>query len=344
MTPLRPVLTNVAGGGTLTRAEAAGAMGVLLRGEAAPEETAGLLLGLAARGETVDELTGFAEAMRAAAVHVALEDPDAVDLCGTGGDLSQSFNISTAAAFVVAGAGVTVAKHGNRSVSSLTGSADVLEALGVRVDLGKDGVEFCVARTGLAFLFAPLFHPALRHVMPVRRALGVRTAFNLLGPLCNPAGVRRQLVGCFSEAAAERVAGILAGLGATRALAVWATDGLDEVSPGAPTRLFPVVDGVAGPSETVAPEAFGLPRHPAAALRGGSAAENAAVLVRVLAGERGAHRDAVLLNAAHGLVVAGRFSSAPDALAAAAESIDAGRAKARLAALVAASHAAPATR
>ena len=344
MTPLRPVLTKVAAGEPLTRAEAAGAMGTLLRGEAAPEETAGLLVGLAARGETVDELTGFAEAMRAAAVQVSLEDPEAVDLCGTGGDLSQSFNISTAAAFVVAGAGVTVAKHGNRSVSSLTGSADVLEALGVRVDLGKEGVEFCVARTGLAFLFAPLFHPALRHVMPVRRTLGVRTAFNLLGPLCNPAGVRRQLVGCFSERSAERVAGILAGLGATRAYAVWATDGLDEVSPGAETRRFPVVDGEAGPSDLFAPESLGLPRHRAADLRGGSATENAAVLVRVLGGDRGPHRDAVLLNAAHGLVVAGRHAALADALAAAAESIDSGRAAAKLSALVDASHAAPPAR
>lgn len=338
---MKALLTTIAGGGTLTQDESARAMHLLMRGEATPEETAGLLVGLAARGETVDELAGFAETMRAYAVRVVLEDPDAIDLCGTGGDLSGTFNISTAAAFVCAGAGATVAKHGNRSVSSLTGSADVLEALGVRVSLGKAGVEYCVAKTGIAFLFAPLFHPALRHVMPVRRALGVRTAFNLLGPLCNPAGVRRQVVGCFSLGAAEKVAGILARLGAVRALAVHAADGLDEVSPAGETALFPVENGARAPAETFVPETLGVARTDLGAIRGGTAADNAAILLAVLRGERGAPRDAVMLNAAHALRVAGRHDALPDAFAAAAESIDAGRALAKLHALVDASHAAP---
>ena len=339
--PLRPFLTRIAGGGELSRAEAADVMGVLLRGEALPEETAGLLVGLAARGETVDELTGFAEAMRAFAVPVACDDPDAVDLCGTGGDLSNTFNVSTAASFVVAGAGVTVAKHGNRSVSSLTGSADVLEALGVAVGLGRAGVEFCLREAGLAFLFAPNFHPALRHVMPVRRTLGVRTAFNLLGPLCNPAGVRRQLVGCFRDSAARKVAGILAGLGAERALAVWAVDGLDEASPADVTRLYPVDRGHVLHAASIAPETFGLPRHSLDAIRGGTAADNAAMLRAVLDGQPGAPRDAVLMNAALGLYVSGRFDEPTEAFALAEEALDTGRARQKLDDLVAASHAAP---
>lgn len=339
--PLRPYLTRIAGGDELTRAEAAEVMGVLLRGEASPEETAGLLVGLASRGETVDELTGFAEAMRAYAVSVDCPDPDAVDLCGTGGDLSHTFNVSTAASFVVAGAGVTVAKHGNRSVSSLTGSADVLEALGVQVGLGKAGVEFCLRETGLAFLFAPNFHPALRHVMPVRRALGVRTAFNLLGPLCNPAGVRRQLVGCFRDSAARKVAGILAGLGTERALAVWAVDGLDEASPADVTRMYPVDGSRTLHATSIAPETFGLPRHSLEDIRGGSATDNAQIIRNVLDGRLGAPRDAVLMNAALGLFVSGRHDDPADAFAAAVESVDTGRAKAKLADLVAASCAAP---
>ena len=339
MTPLRPFLTTVAGGGTLARADAATAMAVLMRGEASPEEMAGLLVGMAGRGETVDELTGFAETMRAFATPVRVDDPDAIDVCGTGGDLSGTFNVSTATAFVVAGAGVTVAKHGNRSVSSLTGSADVLEALGVNVNLGAAGVEACIAKTGIGFLFAPLFHPALRPVMPVRRALGVRTAFNVLGPLCNPAGVRRQVVGCFSAATAEKVAGILAALGATRALAL-SSDGLDEATLAGETAVFPVERGATTARETVTPADFGLATAPLAAIRGGSATDNARMLLDVLSGTPGAPLDAVLLNAALALRVAGRHDDAPEAaLAAARESVASGAARARLTALVAASNA-----
>ncbi len=339
MTPLRPFLTTVAGGGTLARADAAAAMAVLMRGEASADEMAGLLVGMAARGETVDEFTGFAETMRAFATPVRVDDPDAIDVCGTGGDLSGTFNVSTATAFVVAGAGVTVAKHGNRSVSSLTGSADVLEALGVNVNLGAAGVEACIAKTGIGFLFAPLFHPALRPVMPVRRALGVRTAFNVLGPLCNPAGVRRQVVGCFSAATAEKVAAILAALGATRALAL-SSDGLDEATLAGDTAVFPVERGATTARETVVPADFGLAtRHPSTPSAAAAPTDNARMLLDVLSGTPGAPLDAVLLNAALALRVAGRHDAPEAALAAARESVASGAARARLTALVTASNA-----
>jgi len=292
---------------------------------------------MAARGETVAELTGFAETMRAFAVPVHVDDPDALDVCGTGGDLSGTFNVSTCTAFVVAGAGVTVAKHGNRSVSSLTGSADVLEALGVNVNLRARGVEYCIAKTGIGFLFAPLFHPALRHVMPVRRALGVRTAFNVLGPLCNPAGVRRQVVGAFQTRVAATIAGILAGLGSRRALALSA-DGLDEASLAGPTHLFPVEEGAEQPAYTLSAEQAGLPAAPLDALRGGEADDNARLLLAVLGGIPGPRRDAVLLNTALALQVAGRASSLIEGVALARESLDSGRAYERLKALVEASH------
>ena len=332
MTPLRPSLTTVAGGGTLTRTDAAEAMAVMMRGAALPEEMAALLVGMAARGETIDELTGFAETMRAFATPVRVDDPDAIDVCGTGGDLSGTFNVSTATAFVVAGAGVTVAKHGNRSVSSLTGSADVLEALGVAVNLGAAEVEACVAKTGIGFLFAPLFHPALHPVMPVRRTLGVRTAFNVLGPLCNPAGVRRQVVGCFSAPTAEKVAGILAALGATRAVAL-SSDGLDEATLAGPTLVCPVEDGAVQTATSLTPDDVGLARAPIEAIRGGTAVDNARMLRDVLDGVPGPPLDAVLLNSALALRVAGRYESLDDALAAARESVASGAARARLAAL-----------
>ncbi|HMB90605.1 MAG TPA: anthranilate phosphoribosyltransferase, partial [Rhodothermales bacterium] len=211
---MKRFLHILADGETLTQPQAEEAMHLMMQGAAAPEEVAGLLMGLRSRGETLPELVGFTKVMREYAVPVECDDPDAIDLCGTGGDSSGTFNISTAAAFVCAGAGVTVAKHGNRSVSSKCGSADVLDALGVNIELKKEGVERCLDQAGIAFIFAPFFHPAMRFVMPVRKALAVRTFFNILGPLCNPAGVRRQLVGAFTVPIAERMAGILAELDA----------------------------------------------------------------------------------------------------------------------------------
>jgi anthranilate phosphoribosyltransferase len=334
-------LTILAGGGRLSREQAEQAMHLLLRGEATAEQTAGFLMGLRSRGETIDELAGFTRIMREYAVKVVSSDDDAIDLCGTGGDRSGTFNISTAAAFVCAGAGVTVAKHGNRSISSTCGSADVLAALGVSIDLGKEGVEFCLREAGIAFLFAPLFHPALKHVMPIRRALGVRTFFNILGPLCNPAGVRRQLVGAFSAEVAHTMAAILARLGAVHVAAVHADDGLDEVSISGPTTLHEVRDGILSSPARVTPEANGLPPAPRDALRGGTAEDNAGLLRRVLAGETGPRRDVVLLNAAYALRTSGRFGSVEEALEAALQSIDSGAARRKLDALAEASRQAP---
>ena len=350
---MKAFLKIIAARQSLTQAQAEEAMHAMMRGDASPEETAGLLMGLRARGETLDELTGFTRVMRAYAVPVAVDDPDALDIVGTGGDGSGTFNISTAAAFVCAGAGVTVAKHGNRSVSSKCGSADVLAELGVRAELGKEGVEYCLREAGLAFLFAPYFHPALRHVMPVRRALGVRTFFNILGPLCNPAGVRRYLVGAFHEDVARMMAGILGRLGAKRALTVHAEDGLDELSIAAPTTLFehrapetehraPETGEAAGITRRrVTPEAHGLRRAPLATLAGGDARENAALIRDVLAGRPGPRRDVVLLNAAYGLLASGRFEDLDACFEAARASIDTGAAQARLDALIDVSNQAP---
>ncbi|SHK19583.1 anthranilate phosphoribosyltransferase [Rhodothermus profundi] len=333
---MQPYLTALAEGRTLTQEEAEAAMHQMMRGEASPEQIAGLLMGLRARGETLDELVGFTRVMRQYAVPVRVDDPCAIDLCGTGGDRSGTFNISTAAAFVCAGAGVTVVKHGNRSVSSQAGSADVLEALGVAIDLGPEGVERCLEEVGIAFAFAPRFHPAMRHVMPVRRALGVRTFFNILGPLCNPAGVRRQLVGAFRPDVAATMAAILARLGAEHVVAVHAEDGLDELSLAAPTVTYEYRKGDEAPrSGRVAPEMLGLSRAPLEQLRGGDASTNARLLRRVLDGETGPHRDVVLLNAAYALYVSGRFGDDLQAcLEAARESIDRGAARNRLEQLI----------
>jgi anthranilate phosphoribosyltransferase len=326
-------------GGTLSETQAADAMRLLLGGDALPEETAGFLMGLRARGETLDELVGFTRVMREAAIAVELDDPHAIDLCGTGGDFSGTFNISTTVAFVCAGAGVTVAKHGNRSVSSQAGSADVLEALGVNTELRKEGVEACLRKTGIAFLFAPFFHPAMRHVMPVRRALGVRTFFNILGPLCNPAGVRRQLIGAFSIEVARQMAEILSRLDAEFAATVHADDGLDEISLATATNVFHARSGEdAVHSERIVPEAFGLARADLDAVRGGNAEVNADILRRVLTGESGPRRDIVLLNAAFGLFVSGKVTTLEEGLQTAAVAIDSGAAREKLEALIEISH------
>lgn len=336
---MRSFLTQIATGGTLSREDAAEAMHLLMRGEASPEALGALLVGLAARGETVDELVGFTEVMRSYAVHANLH-PEAIDLCGTGGDRTGTFNISTAASLVVAGTGIPVAKHGNRSVSSLAGSADVLEALGVQVTLGKEGVEQVFAETGIAFLFAPYFHPALKHVMPVRRSLGVRTFFNLLGPLCNPARVKRQLVGAFSLDAARMMASILAETGTTHALVVHAQDGLDEFSTATYTHVFEVRPNAVS-ERLFHPADAGLPTFPLEALKGGTAEDNAELLRALLDGQPGPIRTAVVLNAAHALLVSGKTSSLDEALALCAESLDSGSARDVLHRLTAASARAP---
>jgi anthranilate phosphoribosyltransferase len=332
------LLTRLAEHEPLSRAQAYRAMQIMLSGEATAEQIAAFLLGLRSRGETAEELTGLTEAMREVAVQVDAP-PRAVDIVGTGGDRSGSFNISTATAFVCAGAGAIVAKHGNRSVSSKCGSADVLEVLGVKTELGKQGVEHCLQTAGIAFIFAPYFHPTLKHVMPVRRALGVRTCFNILGPLCNPAGVKRHLIGAFSSEVAEIMAQILINLGSEHVFCVHAHDGLDELSLSGPTTVYSATS--AAPtlvSTEVVPADFGLSEAPLSNIIGGNANENAEILLGVLRGETGPKQDIVLLNAGFALVAAGKAASATLGIELARQSIASGNALESLERLVAASN------
>lgn len=339
------LLTKLAEQQTLSREEASLAMELMLQGNASSEEIAGFLVGLRARGETSEELTGLAATMRNFAVPV-VAPPHAVDIVGTGGDRSGSFNISTATAFVCRGAGATVAKHGNRSVSSLCGSADVLEALGVKTKLGKQGVEYCLDQAGMAFIFAPYFHPSLKYVMPVRKALGVRTCFNILGPLCNPAGVKRHLIGAFSKEIAAEMARILVNLGSERVFCVHAEDGLDEISISGPTHVF-WSETTSGTSESaikerlVVPEEFGFERSPLSSIIGGDLNENANILLRVLNNEKGPKKDIVALNAGFALVAAGVADSIENGISKAKMSIESGAALLALEQLKTASQSAP---
>lgn len=334
----KDALGAVAGGRTLTRAEAEGAMSSVMSGEATPAQLGALLAALAVRGETVDEIAGFAAGLRSAAVPVRIPD-GAIDTCGTGGDRSHSFNISTVAAIVAAAAGARVAKHGNRAASSACGSADVLEALGVKIELGPDAVARCVEEVGLGFMFAPRFHPAMRHAAPVRREIGIRTIFNVLGPLANPAGVRRQLLGVPSAGLGERMVEVLRELGAERALVVHSADGLDEISPSGPTRTWELRDGAIREGE-ITPEGAGLGRAPRDSVRGGDSAMNAGIARRVLAGASAeGPRTAVLLNAGAACYVAGLASDIRGGVALAATAIDGGAAAATLARWVSCSQA-----
>jgi len=330
-------LQRVRGGEGLSRAEARVLMESVLRGEATDAEIAALLVALRERGETVDELVGFAEAMRAHArpVFGAVPRPAGplLDTCGTGGDGAGTFNISTAAAFVAAGAGARVAKHGNRSLSSRCGSADVLEALGVNLLAEPDRVAAAITEVGIGFLFAPAFHTAMKHAQKARRELKVRTVFNLLGPLTNPAGVDAQVLGVYDARWLEPVATTLRDLGVRRAFVLHSRDGLDEASLSAQTEVAEVRDGAVHRS-TITPEHFGLPRAPREALAGGDAETNRRILEGVLAGERDARRDAVLMNAALALVAAERATDFREGVRLAAEAIDSGTARARLQALV----------
>jgi anthranilate phosphoribosyltransferase len=321
----REALGIVVSGRSLTREEAEAAMTSVMAGEATPAQLGALLAALNVRGEAPDEIAGFASAMRAHAVHVETSD-GAIDVVGTGGDRSNSINLSTLASLVAAGAGARVAKHGNRAASSACGSADVLEALGVKIDLGPDGVARCIDEAGIGFMFAPRFHPAMRHAGPVRREIGIRTAFNLLGPLANPAGVRRYLLGVPSVALGETMARALVELGAERALVVYGTDGLDEISPSAETRTWEVTpSGVQDGSIT--PEDLGLARATRAEITGGDPPTNAGIARRVLDGEPGGARTAVLMNAAAACYVAGLAGSVREGLDVASRAIDGGKAR-----------------
>jgi len=338
---MKSLLTKLAEHSPLNRTDTARAMTLMLSGEATSEEIAAFLLGLRSRGETLEELIGLTETMRAFAVEVDAPE-DALDIVGTGGDRSGSFNISSTTAFVCAGAGATVAKHGSRSVSSLCGSADVLSQLGVQTELGKEGVEYCLRRAEMAFIFAPYFHPALKHVMPVRRALGVRTCFNILGPLCNPARVSRQLVGAFSREVASMMAQIFKALGSEFTVCVHAHDGLDELSISGPTTVFTVAPGLDQiQEEVISPTDYGLSLADHDSIKGGDAEENARIIRAILAGESGPRKDIVALNAAFALKCGGQVETVEAGLNAAFEALDSGRARHALEKLVEFSQQAP---
>jgi anthranilate phosphoribosyltransferase len=327
----------------LSREEAREAMAEVLAGGATGPQIGALLVGLQMKGETVDEIVGFAEAIRAAATPLPVRDSaldvsgterDALlDTCGTGGDASGTFNISTATALVVAGAGVKVAKHGNRSVTSKCGSADVVEALGVKLDLAPERLAECLQTVGIAFLYAPAMHSAMKHVQPARRELKLRTVFNLLGPLTNPANASCQVVGVYSEALVEKLAEALLRLGLKRALVVHGCDGLDEITLSGPTKVAELRDGAVRTYE-IAPEQFGLQRAPLSSLEGGDAGQNAGIIRQILDGERTPKRDVVLLNAAAALVASGQSLTIGEALPVAAYAIDSGHARGRLQLLI----------
>ncbi|HET9077272.1 MAG TPA: anthranilate phosphoribosyltransferase [Acidimicrobiales bacterium] len=343
------VLTQLAAGSNLGAAEAGAAMSEVLEGNATPAQIAAFVFGLRCKGETVEEMTGLVAAMIAASERVPV-GPDLagrlVDTCGTGGDRSGTINVSTIAALVVAAAGVPVCKHGGRAASSRAGSADVLEELGVVIDLGPAGVARCIAETGIGFCFAPRYHPAMRHAIPIRRELGVPTAFNFLGPLANPARVRRQVVGVGDPAMAPRMVRVLAAGGAEHVLVVHGADGLDELSTTGPSTVHEFrrepghPDGGVFSVSEIDPGRFGLPRAQLPDLRGGDAATNAELSRRVLAGVAGPHRDIVVLNAAAGLVVGDRCADLAEGMAVAEAVIDDGRAAGCLERLVSVSQAA----
>lgn len=325
MEQFKDILEKLAEGEDLTQAEAHFALEHIVSGEVSNERTAAFLFGMRAKGETVQELTAFVKVMREAAVKVNVDVTGAVDLCGTGGDNANTFNISTAAMFVVAGAGVPVLKHGNRSVSSKSGSADVLEALGVVATLRKEGVEKVFEATGQAFMFAPFFHPAMKYVMPARKALAIRTFFNVLGPLLNPARVRRQMIGAFSKEVARTVAHILANLDTEFAYTVNAHDGLDELSLAAQSEVFELKQRFASESITFDPRSLGFDWVALDELRGGDAEHNAGIIRNILDDKAEApQRDVVLLNAAFGIHASGKAEHLEEARDMAVESVKSG--------------------
>ena len=340
MTGFAPLLSKSRRGEALTRAEMRCAMDLLLENAVGEDEIAAFLLALKARGETVEEIVAAAEAMRARALSV-VAPPGAIDTCGTGGDGADTYNVSTAAALIVAGCGVPVAKHGNRSASSRSGSSDVLAALGVNLDAAPATIARCIAEAKIGFMFAAYHHRAVAHVAAVRRKLGVRTMFNVLGPLANPAGARRQLMGVYDRALTAPLAAALGRLGAEHAWVVCGADGLDELTTTGPSFVSETRGGVER-SFTLTPEDAGLSRAASADLKGGDPAHNAAALRRLLAGERGPYRDIAVLNAAASLIVAGVSSTLIDGAARAANAIDEGAAKAALDRLVAISNERPA--
>jgi len=337
MDDLKSIIGKVATGATLTREEAVAAFDSMMSGEATPSQMGGLLMALRVRGETVEEITGAVSAMRSKMLRVSAP-ADAVDIVGTGGDGSGSVNVSSCASFIVAGAGVPVAKHGNRALSSRSGAADVLASLGVRIDLKPEQVGRCVREAGIGFMFAPAHHPAMKNVGPTRVELATRTIFNLLGPLSNPAGVKRQMVGVFSRQWVKPIAQVLRNLGAESVWVVHGSDGLDEITLTGPTFVA-ALEKAEIRSFEVTPEEAGLPRCGSEALKGGDAAANAVALQSVLDGMPSPYRDVALFNAAAALIVSGRANTLKEAVAIGEKSLDSGAAAARLKKLIAVSNA-----
>ena len=334
----KALIAKVATSASLTRAEAATAFDRMMSGDATPSQMGALLMALRVRGETVDEITGAVTTMRAKMLGVKAP-ADAVDIVGTGGDASGSYNISTCASFILAGAGVPVAKHGNRALSSKSGAADVLQALGVKIDLTAEQVAKCIAEAGIGFMFAPGHHPAMKNVGPTRVELGTRTIFNLLGPLSNPASVKRQMIGTFSRQWLEPMAQVLKNLGSESIWVVHGSDGLDEITTSGPTSVAELKNGEIRTLE-ITPEDAGLARAKPEALRGGDANANAAALLDVLKGKKGPYRDVSVLNAAAALIVAGKAKDLKEGAALAAHAIDSGEAEGRLDRLIGVSNAA----
>jgi anthranilate phosphoribosyltransferase len=326
---IQQTLTRLLDGHDLTRDEARGTMAVIMAGEATDAQIAGFLVALRAKGETADEIAGCAEAMREHVLRVNPARTDLVDVVGTGGDGANTYNISTAAALVAAAAGAAVAKHGNRAASSQTGAADVLEALGFRLELPPERIERSIDELGFGFLFAQAHHPAMRHAAPVRRELATRTVFNVLGPLTNPAGARSLVLGVYSPELARTLADALVQLDATRAFVVHGAGGIDELSPCGPNLVCEVADGGVREYE-LDPLELGIERCDPGELRGGDPQTNAAALRAVLGGAEGGHRSAVILNAAGGIAAAGHAESLRDGIARARDAIDSGAAAARL--------------
>ena len=337
MESFKPLIAKVAAGATLTRSEAESAFDAMLSGEVTPSQMGGFLMALRVRGETVDEITGAVAAMRAKMVAVKAP-PDAIDIVGTGGDGSGSFNVSTLAAIITAACGITVAKHGNRAASSRSGAADTLGALGVKIGLTPDAVERCIDEAGICFMMAPTHHASMRHVGPTRVELGTRTLFNILGPLSNPAGVKRQLVGVFSAAWLEPMAEVLRNFGSERVWVTHGLDGLDEITTTGPTKVVELKGGALHAFE-LTPEAAGLPRATAAALKGGEPAYNARAIVAVLDGAESAYRDIALMNAGAAIVIAGKASSIKEGVTIGDAAIRSGAARRTLDRLIAASNA-----
>src|SRR5512132_4046953 len=326
---IQRALARLLDGHDLSREEAHEVMGSIMSGEATPAQIAGFLIALRAKGETADEIAGCAEAMREHALPVRPQRDDLVDTAGTGGDGAHTFNISTAAALVAASAGAAVAKHGNRAVSSASGSADVLESLGFRLDLPPARIERSIDELGFGFLFAPTHHPAMRHAAPVRRELAARTVFNVLGPLTNPAGARAQVLGVYAPSLVRTIAEVLAQLGSRRAFVVHGAAGIDELSPAGPNLVCEVIDGGVRERE-IDPLELGIPRCDPSELRGGSPGDNAEAIRAVFRGENGGKRSAILLNAAGAIAAAGHAADLREGLELAREAVDSGAALARL--------------